>query len=326
MRKGWALALGGAVAILVGAVLWQARRPTATPAERTALAIGFRPTVVVDLALMQAVERGDFAAAGLDVTLKPYGRADLLFQALESGEIQGSAGVPLEPLLGMATQGHYLYRGYLVWYFDAAQPYDGFIVNADSPIKTLADLDGKAIGSHPSRQVKYFVGRMVPTATVQEYNPATPLLAVKSGDQAAAYVLEPAISQALASGEYRLIEPGAISKLLFGGARVPAALSLLSDAWIGTHPAEAATFVRVARAAYARSVASRKVSETVDLLGRREYGGYSANIASRVVEPASSLPEALDRDALARFFAALHEGRLLDGQVDFDRLLYTPQN
>ena len=322
-KKAWiGIALGGVVVLAFGVSFLLRHRPQ--QAERVKLVLAFRPTVVVDLALLRAVESGEFANAGIDVTLKPYGRADLLFAALQSNEIQGSAGVPLEPLLGMATKGDYPYRGYLVWYFDGTNPYDGFLVPKDSPINSLADLDGRAVGSHPSRQVKYFVSRMLPHATIQEYNPATPLLAVMSGDQAAAYVLEPAISLALASGEYRLIEACAISRQVFGGARVPAALSLLSSTWIDEHPTHAAAFVRIARAAHERELRHHDTAADVALLGRREYGGYSADVASRVVEPASSTPENLDRDRLRQFFQVLREGRLLDGDVDFERLLYVP--
>lgn len=322
-KKAWiGIVLGGAVVLALG--LWLLLRPQPPQGDGAKLALGFRPTVVVDLALLRAVESGEFAKAGIDVTLKPYGRADLLFAALQSDEIQGSAGVPLEPLLGMATKGEYPYRGYIVWYFDGTNPYDGFLVVKDSPIRSLANLDGRVVGSHPSRQVKYFVSRILPRATIQEYNPATPLLAVKSGDQAAAYVLEPAISQALASGEYRLVEPCAISRQVFGNARVPAALSLLSAKWIEKHPAQAAAFVRIARAAHERELRQRDTAANVALLGRREYGGYSAHVASRVVEPASSTPESLDRDRLRQFLQVLREGRLLDGDVDFERLLYVP--
>jgi len=316
------IALGGAVVSALG--LWLLLRPQPQLAERVKLVIGFRPTVVVDLALIRAVENGEFANADVDVTLRPYGRADLLFAALQSNELQGSAGVPLEPLLGMATKGEYPYRGYIVWYFDGTNPYDGFLVPKDSPINSLADLDGKVVGSHPSRQVKYFVSRMLPKATIQEYNPATPLLAVKSGDQAAVYVLEPALSLAIASGEYRLIDACAISRQIFGGARVPAALSLLSSRWIDEHPTQAAAYVRIARAAHERELRQRDTVATVTLLGRREYGGYSADVASRVVEPSSSTPENLDRERLRQFFQVLREGHLLDGNVDFERLLYIP--
>jgi len=322
-KKAWiGVALGGAAVLAIG--LWILLRSQQPQGERVMLALGFRPTVVVDLALLRAVENGEFANAGIDVTLKPYGRADLLFAALQSNEIQGSAGVPLEPLLGMATRGDYPYRGYIVWYFDSTNPYDGFLAPKDSSIDSLADLDGKVVGSHPSRQVKYFVSRMLPSATIQEYNPATPLLALKSGDQAAAYVLEPALSQAIASGEYRLIEQCAISRHVFGSARVPAALSLLSAKWIEEHPTEAAAFVRIARAAHERELRQRDTAANVALLGRRQYGAYSPEVASRVVEPASSIPENLDRDRLRQFFQVLREGRLLDGNVDFERLLYVP--
>lgn len=321
-RAGIWIVFGTVVVVIL--CLWLVRRTSPKDTHRTSLTLGFRPSVIVDLALLRAVEDGDFAKAGIDVTLRPYGRADLLFAALQSKQILGSVGVPLELLLEKMTQGEYLYRGYLVWYFDATNPYDGFLVSKSSSVNSLAELDGRVIGSHPSRQVKYFVSRMLPRATVKEYNPVSPLIGLKSGEQAAAYVLEPVISQALSSGEYRLIEAGAISRRVFHGARVPAALSLLSTAWIDEHPAQAAVFVRIARAAQERALVQRATAANVALLGRREFGGYPRVVASHVVEPISSTPEDLDLTRLGQFFEVLREGGLLNGEIDTERMLFVP--
>lgn len=288
------------------------------------LRLGYRPTVIVDLGLLKAVERGEFAKAGLQVELQPFGRADLLFAALKTGQIDGSLGVPLEPILGMATQGAYPYRGYIVWYFDASNPYDAFVVRKDSTVERLDDLASKAVGSHPSRQVTHFVSVMLPHSRIQQYNPAAPLLPVLSGDLEAAYVLEPIVSRAAASDEFRVIEEAAVSRLVFNGARVPAALSLLREAWIHDNPEAAAQFVRFARKVHRTELQTGDRAETVRLLSRKEYGGYPPAVASRVVEPASSFPEELSRDELDLFFEVLRQGNLLAGQVDFDRLLYVP--
>lgn len=288
----------------------------------TALTIGFRPTVVVDLALLMAVENGDFEREGIHVSLRPYGRADLLLAALSSGEIQGSAGVPLEPLLTMGSKGQYPFKAYLIWYFDPSVPYDGFVVPKDSTIQDLQGLSGKTVGSHPSKQVTDFVQYMLPKATITQYNPATPLLSVKSGDQDAAYVLEPVITQAVASGQYRLVEPCAISRHVFDGSRIPAAVSLLSEKWIAEHPAEAAKFVEIATTAQAKRLASPDKDAVAQLLGRKQYGGYPRDVAERVVEPASSTPAEMDHASLLRFLSYLRTRGLLSGELNSQRLFY----
>lgn len=320
MRRLGGLLFAGLLLCVLGA----GRRPPKILDPLVKLTIGFRPTVVVDLALLRAIDGGEFRRLGIDVALKPYGRADLLFAALKSEEIQGSLGVPLEPILNMAGQGEVPYRGFLLWYFDATTPYDGFVVLKNSPIMRLADLEGKVVGSHPSRQVKHFVSLMLPKATVQEYNPATPLLSVKAGEQSAAYVLEPALTQAATNGDYRIIETGSISRRVFGGDRIPAAMSLLSAKWIEANPDEARAFVELARKVHAKDSLRPNTSARVALLGRKEFGSFSREVAERVVEPASSTPERLDRGKLRQFFNVLREGRLLPGDLDFERLLYVP--
>ena len=269
MSKRWWIPLAIIVVAVVIFFVWWKPKTDETRIEPLTIAIGFRPTVVVDLAFLEAVESGEFKQAGINVELRPYGRADLLFAALSSNEIQGSTGAPIEPLLSMATKSEYLYRGYIVWYFDSTNPYDGFVVMKDSPAHNLDELSGTTVGSHPSKQVKYFVTQMLPHATIQEYNPATPLLAVQSGDQAAAYVLEPVISQAVTSGGYRLLEKCSISRRIFGNQRVPAALSLLSAKWIEAHPAGAERFVEIARRVQQKELAHPNRSAKIALLAAR---------------------------------------------------------
>ncbi len=287
------------------------------------ITIGYRPTVVVDLALLMAIERGDFEKEGFDITLKPYGRADLLIAALKSGQLDGSVGIPLEPLLGMAAMGEYPVKGYLVWYFDANTPYDGFLVRQDSQFTSVDDLGGKVIGSHPSRQVTHFISSIVPNAKVKPYNPATPLLPLQSHDFDAIYVLEPIISQAVATGKYRLIETASISKRIFANKRVPAAISVLTSDWIMNNPNEAEKFVRFAHQVYLKDLTSSETLNKIQLLQKKEYGGYPKDVALRIVEPASSLPENLNDEDFERFLEKLRDSSLLSGQIDKNKLFYT---
>lgn len=290
---------------------------------RVALTLGFRPGVVVDLALLQAVERGDFSENGFDITLKPYGRADLIFAAMKSDEIQGSLGVPLEPLLDQATKGAYPCLGYLVWYFDDKTPYDGLIVRADGKVSTLADLKGKTVGSHPSKQVTFFVSRFLPDTTVKPYSPAAPLASLDSGDMVGVYVLEPFLSIARTKEKYRVLETNLVSSRVFNSERVPAALSVLSSDWVSAHPVEAAEFVRLARTAYLTDATQRDTNLIVKILAQPRFG-LAPDVAAQAVEPASSLPEKLDQVQFQRFIDVLKDGGLLSGTVSVDKLLYVP--
>ncbi|MEY2508797.1 MAG: hypothetical protein QOH01_3126 [Verrucomicrobiota bacterium] len=291
--------------------------------QRIALTLAFRPGVAVDLGLLQAIERGDLAKQGFDITLRPYGRADLIFAAFKSGEIQGSLGIPLEPLLDQATHGAYPCRGFLVWYFDDKTPYDGMIARADGGVTTIDALQGKAVGSHPSKQVTFFVSRLFPDCSVRPYNPAAPLASLDSGDMSAVYALEPFLSVAQTNPKYRVLETNLISKRIFNNARVPAALSVLSSDWMNSHPTESAAFVRLARAAYLADVNHRDQQLVVKILTEPRFG-LAPDVAAKVVEPASSLPEDLDKTQFTQFATALKDGGLLSGDVALEKLLYAP--
>lgn len=321
-------------AAFIGTAIWKRKAAPLLQSEtsqapsvpaRVALALGFRPGVAVDLAFLQAVERGDFTTNGFDVTLKPFGRADLIFAALNSGEIQGSLGVPLEPLLEQAGKGKYPCRGYLVWYFTADQNYDGLITRADAGVTNLDALRGKVVGSHPSKQVTHFVTSFLPSSTVRPYNPAAPLLSVDSGDMVAAYVLEPFLSIARTKPDkYAIVEMNSISRRIFNGERVPAALSVLSAEWIDAHPSDAARFVGLCRATYRGYANNRDTNAITKILTQPKFGSYAPEVATQVVEPASSLPEQLAPAQLQRFTTALKQGGLLTNDIRFDRLLYVP--
>ena len=313
----------------IAALFWL-RHPPAVPNQlepvsRVSLTLGFRPGVVVDLGLLQAIERGDFEKNGFDITLKPYGRADLIFSAMANGEIQGSLGVPLEPLLDQASKGAYPTRGYLVWYFDSQTPYDGLVVREGGGIQSLDDLKNRSVGSHPSKQVTHFVSLFLPDSTVKPYNPAAPFTSLESGDVAAVYVLEPFLSIARASGKYRVLETNLISKRVFGSERVPAALSVLSATWIEAQPRAAADFVRLAHAAYLTDASSRDTSLVVTILTQPRFG-LTPEVAKTAVEPVSSLPESLAPRQFQDFVTVLRKGGLLSGDVSLEKLLYSTPN
>ena len=101
-------------------------------------------------------------------------------------------------------------------------------------------------------------------------------------------------------------------------------VSLLSENWIEKHPIEAAKFVQIARTIQKKEIIQPDISAHVVLLTKKEYGGYSKEVASQVVEPISSVPEDLDRKELLKFFQILRNGYLLEGDIDFDKLLYIP--
>lgn len=292
----------------------------------TKITLAYRPGVAVDLALLDAVSDGHMKTDGFDVELRPYGRADLIFAALKSGEVQGSLGVPLEPLLDQAAAGNFPARAYLVWYFDSKTGYDGFVTLASGP-QSFSALAGKTIASHPSKQVSFFIQQMLPNATVKPYNPVAPLASLDSQDVTAIYVLEPFLSIAAANPKFRVLEKNSISSRLFSGQRIPAAVSILSSAWAEQNPVEATKFVAAAQKAFETFDATHLEAARM-ILQKSEFGSLPAAVAASVAEPSGSLPASLQIGEIKAFTAALKAGGLIkDENLDFDRLFFkaTPQ-
>jgi ABC-type nitrate/sulfonate/bicarbonate transport system substrate-binding protein len=296
--------------------------PQSTPVEITTLSLGYRPGVAVDLALLNSIKSGEMLKAGLKVELKPYGRADLIFSAMESGEIQGSLGVPLEPVLEQAAKGKYPVDAFLVWYFTSNREYDGFITLASSTIKTVDDIGSSPIGSHPSKQVTSFVKSMVPGADIRPYNPVSPFTALDSRDVVAIYALEPFISLAKSNPKYRVIETSSISKRVFKGERIPAAVSMLSSTWASANSDEAKRFVAAAQSSFT-AASNTPHQKLTGILLKPEFGGLSEGVAATVVEPFGSLPSELQQSEFDKFIEYLRTNGVLEGQekIDLNRIM-----
>lgn len=282
--------------------------------------VGFRPSVIVDLAFLRYYSEGRFLQEGLSIRLVPFGRPDLLATAAENGEIDAVLGMPLETFL-TASETKSLGKGYLWWHFAPDVPYDALVVPTDSDIRAFGDLQGRKVGSHPSKQVSQFVKLMAgPQATVKPYNAAAPFLTIRAKEVDAIYVLEPFVTEALADPGLQVIETSSISKNIFNGKRVPAALSLVTTGFLNRKPELAEVFVRAALAAYKELPDDQSWRPRV--LGKKEFGGWDQARALKVKEPASSTPDEIDAAAFALFCEKLKEGGLISHEVVLDQIVY----
>lgn len=282
--------------------------------------VGFRPSVIVDLAFLKSYSEGRFLQEGLSIKLVPFGRPDLLATAAENGEIDAVLGMPLETFL-TASETKLLGKGYLWWYFAQDVPYDALVVPAGSDIRSLDDLSGRKVGSHPSKQVSYFVKLMAGAhSTVKPYNAAAPFLTLRAKEVDAIYVLEPFVTEALADPGLQVIDTSSISKSIFNGERVPAAVSLVTTRFLTSEPELADVFVKAALAAYKELPDDQSWRPSV--LGKKEFGGWDQTRALKVKEPASSTSDKIDAAAFARFCEKLKEGGLISREIALEPIIY----
>lgn len=263
---------GGAAAATLGVFGAGRVRAQGLPKVR----IGFWP-VAAGLPFFAAVEKGYFKEAGLDVEPLKFAGAQQVMEAMLAGRSDGSSNGTGSANLGIgeiAQPG--LFKIFCTNPSNAKFVLDEFIVPKDSPVKTMADLKGKKIGSGPGIQnvtlCKTMLERAGATgATVVELPIAQHVASLVAGQVDACYTLEPTGTVGRMNGTTRVLEAGVVAKYILGDPMAPwhgGAASLTSE-FIKKSPDVARKFV----AAYTRGV---QLVRTAPNEARQYLKGYTA--------------------------------------------------
>ncbi|HEY9270814.1 ABC transporter substrate-binding protein, partial [Achromobacter sp.] len=219
--------------------------------------IGFWP-VAAGLPFYAALEKGYFKEAGLNVEPLKFAGAQQVMEAMLAGRADGSANGTGSANLAIgeiASPG--LFKIFASNPSNAKHVLDEFIVAKDSPIKSIADLKGKKVGSGPGIQnatlAKAVLERAGATgATVVELAISQHVAAVAAGQLDACYTLEPTGTVGRLNGTTRVLESGVIAKYVLGDPMAPwfGGSASLTTAFLKKHPEESRKFI----AAYARGI------------------------------------------------------------------------
>ena len=220
--------------------------------------IGYWP-IAAGLPFYAAIELGYFKEAGLDVEPLRFAGAQQVMEAVLAGRSDGtangtgSANIAIGEIAAPGT-----FKIFASNPSNAKNVLDQFIVPAASPVKSIAELKGKRVGSGPGIQnvtlAKTVLERAGASgATVIELPIAQHVATLAAGQLDASYTLEPTGTIGRMNGTTRVLEAGVISRYILGDPLAPwfGGSASLSSAFIQKHPAEAKKFV----AAYARGVA-----------------------------------------------------------------------
>lgn len=238
--------------------------------------IGFWP-VAAGLPFYAAIEKGYFKEAGLNVEALKFAGAQQVMEAMLAGRADGSANGTGSANLAIgeiASPG--LFKIFASNPSNVKNVLDEFIVAKDSPIKSIADLKGKKVGSGPGIQnstlAKAVLERAGATgATVVELAISQHVAAVAAGQLDACYTLEPTGTVGRLNGTTRVLETGVIAKYVLGDPMAPwfGGSASLSSEFIKKHPEEAKKFV----AAYGKGVNYVRTKSTE---ARQYLKGYTA--------------------------------------------------
>jgi NitT/TauT family transport system substrate-binding protein len=250
-RRLLATAVAGAALGTIGAPAIV--RAQANPKIR----IGYWP-VASGLPFFVALEKGYFKEAGLDVEPLKFASAQQVMEAMLAGRAEGSANGTASAVLAIgeiAQPG--LFKIFCTNPTNAKYVLDEFVIPKNSPVKSLADLKGKRIGSGPGVQnvtlAKVMLERGGATGfTVTEMPIGQHVAALAAGQVDAVYTLEPTGTVGRLTGVTRTLEAGVVAKYVLGDPMAPwhgGAASLTTE-FIKKNPAVAKKYV----AAYTRGV------------------------------------------------------------------------
>jgi len=188
--------------------------------------IGYWP-VAAGLPFFAAIEKGYFKEAGLEVEPLKFAGAQQVMEAMLSGRSDGSSNGTGSANLAIgeiAQPG--LFKIFATNPSNAKYVLDEFLVPKDSPVKSLAELKGKRVGSGPGIQNMTLARTMLERAgagvvSVTELPIGQHVAAIAAGQLDAVYTLEPTGTVGRLNGTTRLLEAGVVARYVLGEAMAP---------------------------------------------------------------------------------------------------------
>jgi NitT/TauT family transport system substrate-binding protein len=294
------------------------------------ISIGFWP-VASGLPLFVAVKKGYFEEAGLNVEAVKFASPNQVAEALIAGRLQGTGNGVASGALGLAEiTSPGLFKILAANPSNAEYVLDQLIVAKDSPIQSVADLNGKTFATGPGAQNKAIAEAILTAAGVAEPNVQQleinqHVAAIESGQIDAAYTLEPTGTVGEMKGITRILENGVVAKYILGDSMAPwfGGSAALSSKFIEQFPEATQTYAE----AYRRAV--QDIRENPDE-ARQYMVGYTA-IEGELVEKVPLVGYTLydeftpeDIAYFQKFFDFMTEKTVFSRAIDVSTLLYQP--
>jgi NitT/TauT family transport system substrate-binding protein len=290
--------------------------------------IGYWP-IAAGLPFYAAIELGYFKEAGLDVEPLRFAGAQQVMEAVLAGRSDGtsngtgSANIAIGELAAPGT-----FKIFASNPSNAKNVLDEFIVPAASPVKAIAELSGKRVGSGPGIQNVTLAKTVLERAgakgfTVVELPIAQHVASLAAGQLDACYTLEPTGTIGRMNGSTRVLEAGVIAKYILGDAMAPwfGGSASLSSAFIQKYPAEAKKFV----GAYARGVALVRSKPTEARQYMKGYTAIEGALTAEVPLAAYTMYNefsAADIAHFQKFFDLFSDKGIFTSRLIVDSMLY----
>ena len=238
--------------------------------------VGYWP-IAAGLPFYAAVELGYFKDAGVNVEVIRLAAAQQIMEGMLADRVDGCAngtGSGNIAVGELAAPGSF--KIFCSNPSNVKNVLDEVIVPINSPVKVMADLKGKKVGSGPGIQnltlAKTILERSGATgATVTELPIGQHVAALAAGQLDACYTLEPTGTIGRLNGTTRVLEAGVISKYVLGDPMAPwfGGSAALTSNFIKKYPEDAKKYI----AAYAKGVTYVR---TKAVEARQYLKGYTA--------------------------------------------------
>ena len=277
--------------------------------------IGYLP-ITSDASFFVAVEKGFFKAQGLLVEPIKFQGSNQTLEALVAGRIDATAIVALEAALALEANTPDQFRIVEMTAATAETKVHRIVVKTDSPIKTLADLKGKRVGTFPGSQMvaflKLILGRYLDADREVEIIQLKPPLqpqALESGQVDALFCLEPTGTLLESKGLARAISINPLYEFI--QKPFPTAVSVVSAPMASKKP----EVVKRIIAGFTAAHEYIKAHPQEAAMTFPKYTPVGPEIAGKVSLYDNWAPGAIDRDAVQRLADLYAEKGILAKRV-----------
>ncbi|MCD8488584.1 MAG: ABC transporter substrate-binding protein [Desertifilum sp.] len=294
------------------------------------ISVGFWP-VASGLPLFVAVKKGYFQEAGLDVEAVRFASPNQVAEGVIAGRLQGTGNGVASGALGLAEiTSPGLFKILAANPSNAQFLLDQVIVAKDSPIQSVADLNGKRFATGPGAQNKAIAEAILTAAgvtepRVQQLEISQHVAALESGQIDAAYTLEPTGTVGEMKGITRILENGVVAKYILGDPMAPwfGGAAALSTQFIEQYPQTTKTYAE----AYRRAILDIRNNPDE---ARQYMTGYTA-IEGELVQKVPLVNYTMYDEFTAgdvayfqKFFDFMTDKAVFSRKVDVAALLYAP--
>lgn len=315
--------LGSIVLLVVLAGLaWVFMRPA--PAPPAPIRYGYLP-IASDASFFVAVDQGLFDSQGLKVQAIKFETSNQAIESLVAGRVDALAPVALEATLALEANTAGQFKIVEMTAATESTKVHRILVKPASSSRSLADLQGKKIGTFPGTQMvvflKLILGRFFPVEAdldVVQLKPPLQLQALESGQVDALFCLEPTCTQIEARGLGRPISINPLFEYI--QKPFPTAAGLVSTRLTREKPDTVRRLVAALSAAHA-SIQARPAEAAASL---PRYCPIDAGLAPRIALYDYWSLNSIDRDAVQKLSDLYSEKGILTKRLDTRELYESP--